>query len=383
MSTFTQNLICLYQIAVVGGGLSGLSFAILMARKGYSVILFEKETYPLHRVCGEYISLESLDFITQLGISIDALKIPIIKKIGISSPSGTYLSQSLPLGGFGISRYLLDYSLAKIATKEGVTLLEKTPVNDVIFHNNFFEIDTSNQKYKANICVGAFGKRSNLDVRFNRNFIINPAKSKRNFIGVKYHLKLPFDNDLIELHNFEDGYCGISRVENDITCMCYITTAENLKKYGTIENMEKNVLFKNEFLRKYFTTATFLFAKPVTIAQINFSEKTLVQNHILFCGDSAGLIAPLCGNGMSMAMHAATLLASEVDFYFKNDFNRAILEKNYQSVWRKNFKTRLFVGRWIQYMFGKIFITNIVVGVLKYFPKIVTLIIKNTHGKPF
>jgi len=43
-----------YDLAIVGGGLAGLSFSIQMAKIGYSVILFEKEKYPFHRVCGEY-----------------------------------------------------------------------------------------------------------------------------------------------------------------------------------------------------------------------------------------------------------------------------------------------------------------------------------------
>lgn len=373
----------MYNISVIGGGLSGLSFAILMARKGYSVRLFEKEAYPFHRVCGEYISLESLNFLTSIGIPVMDLSLPIIKKIGISSPSGTYLHQSLPLGGFGISRYVLDQKLATIASQAGVLILENTTISDVQFENNFFKIKSQDNNYQSEICVGAFGKRSNLDVRLHRKFITHPAVSKHNFVGVKYHIQLPFDNDLIELHNFENGYCGISNVENGITCMCYLTTSQNLKKYGSIENMEKMVLHKNPFLKKYFTNATFLYTKPVTIAQVNFSKKSLIENHILMCGDSAGLIAPLCGNGMSMALHAASLLAKEVDFYFKNGRDRNYLEKNYQIVWKKYFKTRLTIGRIVQYLFGKIYVTNIIINLLKYFPFLVRILIKKTHGKSF
>ena len=53
----------IYDIAVVGGGLAGLSLSIQLAKAGYDVILFEKEKYPFHKVCGEYISLESWNFI--------------------------------------------------------------------------------------------------------------------------------------------------------------------------------------------------------------------------------------------------------------------------------------------------------------------------------
>ena len=46
-----------YDLAIIGGGLAGLTLAIQVRRMGHSVILFEKEKYPFHRVCGEYISL--------------------------------------------------------------------------------------------------------------------------------------------------------------------------------------------------------------------------------------------------------------------------------------------------------------------------------------
>ncbi len=59
-----------YDVAIVGGGLAGLSLSILLSKKGYQVILFEKEKYPFHKVCGEYISMESWNFIESLGLNL-------------------------------------------------------------------------------------------------------------------------------------------------------------------------------------------------------------------------------------------------------------------------------------------------------------------------
>jgi heterodisulfide reductase subunit A-like polyferredoxin len=44
-----------YDVAIIGGGLAGLTFAIQMRKVGLHVLLCEKETYPFHKVCGEYI----------------------------------------------------------------------------------------------------------------------------------------------------------------------------------------------------------------------------------------------------------------------------------------------------------------------------------------
>ncbi|WP_416171529.1 NAD(P)-binding protein [Algoriphagus boritolerans] len=55
------------RIIVVGGGLAGLISSILLARKDRKVLLLEKKIYPFHRVCGEYISNEVLDFFAKGG----------------------------------------------------------------------------------------------------------------------------------------------------------------------------------------------------------------------------------------------------------------------------------------------------------------------------
>ncbi|MFN9492787.1 MAG: FAD-dependent oxidoreductase, partial [Sphingobacteriales bacterium] len=107
-----MNTSSTYDVAVIGGGLAGLTTCIQLARAGWKVVLFEKESYPFHRVCGEYISLESRTFLRGLGIDDVSLDLPIIDQLQVSAPNGKLLEQRLPLGGMGISRYRLDQLLA-------------------------------------------------------------------------------------------------------------------------------------------------------------------------------------------------------------------------------------------------------------------------------
>src|SRR4051794_8877934 len=123
----------IYDVAIVGGGLAGLTLSIQCAEAGHKVILFEKETYPFHKVCGEYISLESLSFLERLGLRIKEFNVPIIKKLELTDVKGKLYQFDLPLGGFGISRYALDNALHKIAKAKGVNVLPNTKVNDVDF----------------------------------------------------------------------------------------------------------------------------------------------------------------------------------------------------------------------------------------------------------
>ena len=374
----------LYDAAIVGGGLAGLSLSIKLANAGYTVVLFEKEKYPFNKVCGEYISLESWDFIVSLGLDLKKMDLPIIKKLIVSSHNGKFIEQTLPLGGFGISRYMLDYELSKIATEAGVIFYEETKVNDIVFKDETFTISTASFKTVAKVVAGTFGKRSNIDVKWEREFTKKKNNKLNNYIGIKYHVQTNLPADTIALHNFENGYCGISKIEDDKYCLCYLTTAENLKaSNNSISEMEKNILQQNPFLKKIYSSATFLPGFPVTISQISFDKKTRVENHVLMIGDSSGMITPLCGNGMSMALNACKIAYESIINYLQNKFTRAEMEHHYEMKWNQQFARRLHVGRAIQRLFGKEFITNLFISLVKPFPFIIRRLIKSTHGKSF
>lgn len=370
--------------AIIGGGLAGLSLSILLAKAGHKVALFEKEKYPFHRVCGEYISLESWSFISRLGLDLQSLNLPIIKNLVVSSPNGDFIKSKLDLGGFGISRFFVDNELKKIALENGVTLFEETKVNEVKFENDLFTILYNGGEINSRVTVGSYGKRSNLDIKWSREFIKQKPGKLNNYIGVKYHIKTAFPNDTIALHNFKDGYCGLSKVEEDKYCLCYLTTAQNLKENNnSIKEMERNVLYKNPFLKTIFKTAGFLFAAPVTISQISFDKKTTIEDHVLMTGDSAGMITPLCGNGMSMAFHSAKIAFESIDSFLAKNISRVEMEKRYSKQWEGLFAGRLKTGRVIQMLFGKEKATNFFIKTIKHFPFVIRQIIRSTHGKEF
>ncbi len=373
-----------FDVAIIGGGLAGLSLSIQCSRAGYTTILFEKEKYPFHKVCGEYISFESWNFINDLGLDLAALDLPVIKKLIVSSPGGQTISTDLDLGGFGISRYFLDNELKKLAEINGVIICDGTKVDDVVFNKDDFTVSFNQQTITAKIVAGSYGKRSNLDVKWKREFALKKQGKLNNYLGIKYHIKTDFPHDTIALHNFKDGYCGISKIEKDKYCLCYLTTAENLKESNnSIPEMEKMILSKNPFLKKIFNESEFLFDKPVTISQISFDQKQPVENHVLMLGDAAGMIAPLCGNGMSMAMHSSKIAFGNIDLFLKKRISRQEMEEGYTSNWNNLFSKRLKRGRSIQRLFGQEFLTNTFISLISHFPFMIKKMIKGTHGGEF
>ena len=374
-----------FDVAIIGGGLGGLTLAIQCANAGYSVALFEKEQYPFHKVCGEYVSNESKPFLTQLGIPLEEWNLPVIQQLLITDVKGKAYPFALDLGGFGISRYLLDNALYELAVQKNVQIFCQTKVLNVTYLNNYFEVAAINTNVSAKVVVGSFGKRSNFDVQWKRIHPLNAkSTSVKNFVGVKYHIRYPFPSNQIELHNFKNGYCGISMIEDRKCCLCYLTTADNLRNNeNRIDVMQEKVLFKNPALKKIFTEADFLYTSPQVIAQVSFAPKTQIQNHVLMIGDAAGLITPLCGNGMSMAIHAGKLAFGAIDSFLKGTINRMEMEQQYAANWKHHFQYRLWIGRKVQTLMGDEWLTSLSLNVLYRLSFLAKQVIASTHGQPF
>ena len=116
----------------------------------------------------------------------------IVRKISLSpilppgnTAKGKTIYGDLPLGGFGISRYELDYYLSKVAILNNCQIIQDTVI-DIQFIDDEFNISTSNNlEFKSRIVLGAFGKRSNIDQKMNRNFFL-----KNSYFRFQYNLKI-------------------------------------------------------------------------------------------------------------------------------------------------------------------------------------------------
>lgn len=365
-------------VIILGGGLAGLAGAIHLAKGGLQVTLIEKSAYPRHKVCGEYISNEILPYLQWLGADVLQLQPTLIQNFEFSARSGKIAKTSLPLGGFGVSRYALDDLLYRTATAQGCTVLRET-VTNVSMEGDSFTVTSTGGPLNAKMVLGAYGKRSNIDRMLSREFIVQ----KSPWLAVKAHYSGTFPEDTVALHYFRGGYCGISKVEQGVINICYLADYNSFSTYRNIDDYQRQVLYQNRHLKAVLANATPLFEKPLTISQLSFDKKLPVEKHILMIGDTAGLIHPLCGNGMAMAIHSAKIAAGLLmEYYAGTIASRQELESAYLRQWKKHFGKRMLIGRILARLVRSGRLTNLLTGMTAAFPGLLAYIVKQTHGKP-
>ena len=363
------------EAGIIGGGLGGLSLAILLARQGKEVTLWEKSSYPFHRVCGEYISRESYPFLQELLPEFPWQEVAQIDQLVLSSPTGKILRQKLGLGGIGISRFRLDEALAKKAREEGIQLLEGCRILDWTENENGFEVKSSEETWACNTLFLSYGKGKGPGE--------NPRNTNaaRNFVGIKYHIRFDHPANEIQLHNFRNGYAGMSRVEDGISCLCYLVDSRELQSCGNdIQRMETEVLSRNPQLKRIFSEAEFLWPSPKVISGVRFGFQPGNRGNALVLGDAAGSIAPLSGNGMSMALRSSYGLANILRQHQKPEQ----IQQAYQQFRNRHFSARIRAGSLIQDFFGKELLGEAALNILRLAPDFLrNKIIESTHGIPF
>lgn len=356
-----------------------MTASIDLTNRGHSVLLIEKNGYPNHKVCGEYVSNEVRPYLKQLGVDLNATTTVSIDSLLLTTLRGRSLTTTLPLGGFGLSRYAFDALLYEQAKKNKVQFIFEA-AEHIDFHQNEFRVRLqSGRQVHAKQLLGAFGKRSNLDMGMERRF----TKKKAPWLGVKCHYEYPnFPSNQVALHNFPGGYGGLSKTEDGSVNFCYLTTYESFKKEKNIANFNAHVVSKNPYLKEFLDKAEPKFDDPMAIAQISFDKKKAVENHVLMLGDAAGMIHPLCGNGMAMAIHSAKLASEAVSTYLEDKFSRAAMEMAYQKQWKRNFSHRMAMGRRLQSLLLNDTLSELTIGTIARSETLLKKLILTTHGKP-
>lgn len=291
-------------VAIVGAGPAGSTLAALLARRGVSVALIDRDEFPRDKLCGEFLSYDALPVLDLLGVTriIDERGAPKIERCRVVSRHRAY-DFDLPHAARGVSRLFLDDLLFRTAVASGATPLAGATATAVARDR----VATSRGEVKARVVAGAWGRWGRFDTQLRRAFVRD--RSHRNF-GFKRHYIGAHRDGTIELHSFARGYLGVSSIEDGLTNICGLVHASRLEGHKGRWDAFVRTIRKEEpaldamYARYAPAQQQFLSSEPVI-----FRARSAVEEGIFMIGDASGVIDPLTGNGMAMAIQSAVLAA--------------------------------------------------------------------------
>jgi menaquinone-9 beta-reductase len=337
-----------FDIIVIGGGPAGSMAALTLAQAGYSVCLLERRTFPRETLCGEFLSHEVIEIISDFGLVrgfLDLAPAPITR-FALCPDSGGMVSESLGFTAYGLKRGVFDQFLLNAAIGQGVQALQPADVESVHRRGNGFEVrfrlHDSTQTIQSRWCVGAYGKTSSLDKQLQRSFV--GTRTRLN--GIKFHVPSAalsgVDPGEIRIFTGPNMYCGINQVGDGTATICFL---EHRKGNDVSPRARLRELAA---VNKHF--ADILSGQLISMindAQIHgtgnifFGRRNVIENGIFMVGDAGRVISPLAGDGIGMALQSSQLLGKLFREYIQTGPDSLTLEAEYRHRWDRMFGSRL------------------------------------------
>ncbi|HEX6097863.1 MAG TPA: NAD(P)/FAD-dependent oxidoreductase [Thermoanaerobaculia bacterium] len=317
------------QVAIIGAGPAGSTLAALLASRGVDVTLFDKEAFPRDKLCGEFLSYDALPILEPLGVlaEIDRAGAPRIERCRVVG-ARTYEFE-FPHPARGVSRLFLDDLLVRIAIARGAKVRTETVA----------------ELPKARVVAGAWGRWGRFDQQLARSFV---NTRDRNF-GFKRHYtanRQPPTANHIDLYSFGRGYLGVNAIEGNLTNICGLVHASRLAGHkGRWDAFVEQLRAEEPRLEELYSRHEpaqehFLSSEPVI-----FRARSAVEGGVFMVGDASGVIDPLTGNGMAMAIQSALLVAPHVLRLIENPSRRGDVENDYRDAHRRFFAPRIAWSR--------------------------------------
>ena len=333
----------MHDLIIIGGGPAGASAAICAAHGGARVLLLERGRFPRHKVCGEFVSAESLGLLTDLldpqhaELLRDAVQIPRARVF----LDGRVVQAAVDPPAASIARLDLDAALWHSAENTGVDARQHVTVQSVA-GSGPFRISTTDGEFESRALVNASGRWSNL----NRPPEENGARREK-WLGIKAHFAEEISSQSVDLYFFDGGYCGVQPVNlsRDKASAGRVNASAMVR--ADVASTLPEVFAQHPALRERSRTWTAL-SDPVSTSPLIFRHPQPEREGILMVGDAAGFVDPFVGDGISLALRSGSLasrclapfLAGDTSLFGATTRYREIYQQSLLPVFRASSKLR-------------------------------------------
>lgn len=301
-------------VVIAGGGPAGALTALLLARAGARVRVFERATFPRHKLCGDTLNPGAMAVLarhldlTPLLASSDA-----IDGMLITGPRGVRVHGRYPSGvtGRAVTRRVFDQWLLSAAASAGARIEEGAVVKGAMSEAGLVAgvlVQSGNGQpavERAAMVVAADGRRSALAL--GRGLSRQPARPRRWAIGAYFS-----DVDGLtrsgEMHIRQGHYIGVAPVPGDLVNVCLVVPHQPGALPLTLRDLMRHVSADAE-LAPRFSRAR-LVDSPVMLGPMAVDSGAAGEPGLLLAGDAAGFIDPMTGDGLRLAMASAELAAA-------------------------------------------------------------------------
>jgi flavin-dependent dehydrogenase len=371
-----------YDAAILGAGIAGSSLAKKLADQGWDTVLIDRQLFPRHKVCGEFLSPESQHTLKALGLmkAVESLQPSMITRIRLIFSHGATLEIPLPGPALGVSRYLLDSTFHNEVLRSGAQLQTATTVTSVYPNEDGYTIETKqdglNKQVRARMVIAAWGahRRSGLPGSTSKGSVHSMH------IGVKSHYSGIEMEPVVELYVFPGGYLGISPIEGGLV------NVAALLKQSAFGKTEKTILGiidaaarRSPKLYRKLAQATPVSGTQSAVSPIDLKRRPLAWDVIPHVGDAALMIPPLCGDGMSIALRSARLCGALADRYLRGDLTLGSWRYEYTQSIHREFKRPMRWGRFLQWLFGLPLVPRILPGLANLAPGLAIELVRATR----
>jgi flavin-dependent dehydrogenase len=292
-----------FDLIVVGGGPAGCAATITAARCGAKVLQLERGRFPRHKVCGEFVSAESLSLLRQLigeDASHSVASAPTLAEVRIFM-NGVKLVGRISPPAASITRFDLDYALWRSAIQTGVDARENCVVQAVDGAGPFV-VRTAEQVFEAKAVVSAAGRWSNLT-----SPTVRACAANERWVGVKAHFREAHPSSGVDLYFFDGGYCGVQNVPSLPPDGGSVVNASAMVRADVAKTLPE--VFRahpglSERSRNWEPVTA-----PVSTSPLVFHKPEPLYDGVLQAGDAATFVDPFIGDGISLGLRSGALAA--------------------------------------------------------------------------